>query len=144
MDRTEAGNDVGDIVLLGLAALVVQGEAVGLHVIEPDLVRAAVAGLGEDQYGGGHARVGLEHAGGHGDHGFEAVALDHFFADGLVRGGGAEEDAVRHDAGAAAADLEHPQEQRQEQQLGLLGFADLQQIGRDDIRVKAALEGGIG
>ena len=70
--------------------------------------------------------------------------LPQFFADGLVRGGGAEKHAVRHDAGAAAADLEHPQEQRKEQQLRLLCLADLQKIGGDDIRVQTALEGGIG
>ena len=137
-------DDVRDIILLRLAALIVEAVSVSLHVVEPDLVRPAVTGLGEDQNGGGHARVGLEHAGGHGDHGLQPVALNELLADGLVRGGGSEEHAVRHDAGAASAHLEHPQKQRQEQQLRLFSLADLQQIGGDDIRVQAAFEGGIG
>ena len=87
-----------------------------------------MAGLGEDQDGGGDPGVGLEHAGGHGDHGLQAVVLDQLLPDGLVCCGGAEEHAVRDDAGAAAAHLQHPQEEGQEEQLGLLGLADLQQI----------------
>ena len=140
----KAGHDVGDVVLGNGGALVVQGEAVGLHVIEPDLVRAAVAGLGEDEDGGGHAGVGLEHAGGHGNHGLQAVVFDELPADGFVGRGGAEEDAVGHDAGAAAANPEHPQKQGQEQELRLLGLADLEEVGGDDVRVQTPLEGGIG
>src|SRR3546814_20321527 len=43
-------------------ALVVQRVAVGLHVVEPDMVGAAGVGLREQQDGGGYARVGAEHA----------------------------------------------------------------------------------
>ena len=58
--------------------------------------------------------------------------------------GGPEQDTVRDDTGAPAAHPEHLQEQGQKQQLGLLGLAQLQQVGGHDIRVQAALEGGIG
>jgi len=40
--------------------LVVEGKAVGLHVIEPDVVRATGVGLGEEQDGGRDAGVGFE------------------------------------------------------------------------------------
>lgn len=50
----EPGHDIGDVVVGDLRALVVQGEAVGPHVVEPHLVRAAVAGLGEHQHRRGH------------------------------------------------------------------------------------------
>ena len=105
----EAGDDVRDVVGLGGAALVVEGEAVGPHVVEPDLIGAAVAGFGEDQDRGGNARIGLEDAGGHGDHGLEAVVFDQLLPDRLLRRGGSEEHAVWNDARAAAADPEHPQ-----------------------------------
>ena len=140
----EPGDDVRDIVLRYRTAFVVQGEAVGAHVVKPHLVRAAVAGLGENQHGGAHASVGLEHAGGHGDDSFQPVAIDDLPADGLVRGGAAEQHAVRHDAGAAPAGFEHLEEQGQEQQLRLFGFAGFEQIGTDDFGVQAALEGWIG
>ena len=140
----EPGHDVGDVVLLHRGALVVQGEAIGPHVVEPDLVRAAVTGLGEDKDRGGHAGIGLEHAGGHGDHGLQPVVFDELLADGHVGLGGAEEDPVRHDAGAAAAGAEHAEKQGQEEELRLLGPADLEQVGGDDVRVQAPLEGGIG
>lgn len=58
-----------------------------------------------------------------------------------MRGGGSEQHAVRDDAGASSADPQHLQEQGQEQQFCFLGLADLQQIGADDLRVQAALEG---
>ena len=45
----EPGEDVRDVAGLGGGALVVQGEAVGGHVVEPHAVRAAVPRLGEDQ-----------------------------------------------------------------------------------------------
>ena len=57
---------------------------------------------------------------------------------------GAEQHAVRHDHGAAAAVLEHAQHQGEEEQLGLLGL-DLAQQGRVDVLVvEAALERRIG
>ena len=45
-------------------AFVVERHAVGVHVVEPDVVRAAGVGLGEKEDGGGDAGVGLEHAAG--------------------------------------------------------------------------------
>jgi hypothetical protein len=56
-------------------ALVVQAPAVGLHVVEPDVVGAAGVGLGEEQDGGGHAGIGLEHAAGQRDHGVELLVF---------------------------------------------------------------------
>ena len=140
----KTGDDIRDIIFFGFTALVVERETVGLHVIKPDPVCTAVAGLGENQDSGGHAGVGLEHAGGHGDHGLEAVVFDELAPDVLMRLGRAEEHAVRHDAGAAAADAEHAQKEREEQKLRLLGLADLEEVGGDDVRVQAPLEGGIG
>ena len=119
----EAADDIRDIVLADRAALVIQGEAVGFHIIEPDLVSAAVIGFGEDQNGSADAGIGLKHTGGHGDNGFQPVPFDDFLADGLVRGGGTEENTVRDDAGTAPADFQHLQEQGQEEKLRFLCFA---------------------
>ena len=44
-------------------ALVVERQAVGLHVVEPDVIGAADAGLGEHQDRGRDAGIGPEHAG---------------------------------------------------------------------------------
>ena len=109
-------------------ALVVERQAVGVHVVEPDVVRAAGVGLGEEQDGGGDAGVGLEHAAGQRDHGVELLVLDQHLAQLLVRVARAEEHAVGHDDRGASAGLEQPQEQRQEEQLGLLGLDDLLQV----------------
>ena len=103
-----------------------------------------MAGLGKNQNGGGHARIGLEHAGRHRDHGLQPVAVHQLLADGLVRGGRTEQHAVRHDAGAAPADAQHPQEQGQKQQLGFLGLADFEKIHRHSVCVQTALEGRVG
>ena len=70
---------VVEVVLLGPSgppgprALVVQREAVGLDIVEPDVI--GLAALGEDQDGGRHAGVGLEHARGQRDHRLELVLL---------------------------------------------------------------------
>jgi hypothetical protein len=56
------------------------------------------------------------------------MILHQHFAQRLVGGGRAEEHAVGHDDGGPAAGLEQTQEQGAEQQLGLLGLDDLQQI----------------
>ena len=57
-------------------AFVVERHAVGVHVVEPDVVRAAGVGLGEEEDGGGDAGVGLEHAAGQRDDGVEFLFLD--------------------------------------------------------------------
>ena len=103
-----------------------------------------MAGLGEDQHRGRHPCIGLEYAAGHGDHGLQPVAVHQLFADGFVCGGRAEQYAVRHDAGAAPADAQHPQEQSQKQQFRFLGLADFQQICRNDVGIQTALERWIG
>ena len=69
-----AVEDVGDVVLGGGLALVVEGKAVVGHVVEPDLVGRGAAGEEED--GGGDAGVGFEDAAGHGEDAVEAVVLD--------------------------------------------------------------------
>ena len=88
--------------------------------------------------------LGLKHAGGHGDHGAELVVLDQLPADRRVRLGRAEQHAVRHDAGAAPARFEHPQKQREEQQLRLFRVGDGLQIVVDALGVDGALKGRIG
>ena len=69
-------DNIRDVVLRDGAALVVQTKPIRLHVVEPDFVRTAVPGLGEDQHGGGDARIGLEHAAGHGNDRLEAVVFN--------------------------------------------------------------------
>ena len=102
-----------------------------------------MAGLGENKNTGGHTCVGLEHAAGHRDDRLQPIALHQFLADGLVGSTRSEEDTVGNDAGTPTAGLQHPQEQCQEQQLRLLGLADLQQVSGHRIRIQTALEGGI-
>ena len=131
---------VGNVVFACRQALVVQGKAVVLHVVEPDIVRRAATG--EDQHGGGDARVGLEDAGGHGDDALQAVLLDQLLAGFDMGVAGAEQHAVGHDDGAASAHLQQAHEEMQEQQLRL--FAAHRQ-GRVDIGgVDGPLERGIG
>ena len=65
-------------------ALVIEAPAVGVHVVEPDVVGAAGVGLGEEQDRSRNARVGLENAAGQGDHGVELLVLDEHLAQGLV------------------------------------------------------------
>ena len=140
----EPGHDVRNVAVRRRGALVVQAEPVGVHIVKPHLVRAAVAGLGKDQHPGGHPRVRLEHPGGHGDHRLQPVVVHQLPPDVPVGLGRAEQHPVRHDDSAAPAHLEHPQEQRQEQKLRLFRFAQLQQVGGHDVRVQTALEGRIG
>ena len=71
------------------------------------------------------------------------MILHQLFADGFVRFGGTEQHAVRHDAGALAALFQHPQEQRQEQQLGLFRVGNSFQIIIDALSVNGALKGRI-
>ena len=120
----ETGNEVGDVVLAYLVALLVEGVAVGLHVVEPDVVGASGIGLGEDEDGGAYARVGQEHARGHRDDGLQAVVVYEFLADGLVSGAIAKEHAVGHDAGTTATSLQHAHEEGQEEEFRLLGLGD--------------------
>ena len=109
-------------------AFVVERQAVGVHVVEPDVVGAAGVGLGEDEDGGGDAGVGFEHAAGQRDDGVEFLFFDENLAQRLVRVGRAEEHAVGHDDGGASAGFEQAQEEGEEEQLGLLRLDDLQEI----------------
>ena len=85
---------------------IVERHAVGVHVVEPDIVRAAGVSLGEDEDRGGDAGVGFEHAAGKRDHGIELLVLDEELSQGFVRGGRPEEHAFGHDNGGASAGLE--------------------------------------
>ncbi len=60
-----------------------------------------------------------------------------------MRLGGAEQHAVGHDDGGAAAGLEQSQEQREEEQLGLLRLDDLQEILRRVLVIEVPANGGL-
>ena len=137
--------DIGEVGLVGLrGALVVEREAIGLHVVEPDVVGAAGVGLGEEEDGCGDPSVGLKDAGGHGDDGIEFLILHEQLADLLVGIGRAEEHAIRHDDGGAATGLENAKEERHEEQLGFLGLDDALEILGGGLVIKTACEGRIG
>ena len=136
----EPGDDVRDVVFLHLGALIIQREAVGFHIVEPHLVGAACAGLGKHQHRRGHACIGLEHAGRHGDDRPQLVILDQLFADALVRLAGTEQHTVRHDTGTATAGFQHPQEKREEKQFCLFGVGDGFQVVVDALGIHGALE----
>ncbi len=140
----EPVDQVGDVVFFDRISFIIQGEAVGFHVVEPHLVGAASTGFGEYQHGGGHAGVGFEDTGGHGNHGLKLVVFYQFFTDGFVGFATAEEDAVRNDAGAAAAFLENPEEKGQEEQFCFLGVGDGFQVIVDAFGVDGAFEWRIG
>ena len=125
-------------------ALVVEAATVGPEVVEPDVVGAAGVRLGEQQDGGRHAGVRLEHAARQRDDAVELLVLDEDAAQLLVGLGGPEQHAVGHDHRRPAAGLEQPQEQRQEEQLGLLGLDDLQEVLGGVLVVERAGEGRVG
>ena len=118
---------VRQIVLGHGFPLVVEREAIGLDVIEEDVV--CPSALGEDQDPGGHARVGPEHSAGQRDHGFQLVLVHQELAQLTVRTGRAEQHAIGHDGRRPAAGVQHAQDQREEEQLGFLGL-DLAQEAR--------------
>ena len=121
-------DDIRNIRFIHRRALIIQTETVCGHIVEPDLIRASVSGLGKDQNGSGNAGIGFEHAGRHGNDGFQAVILHNLFPDVLVRFRRAEENAVRDDARAASTDFQHAQKKCQKQKLRLLGLADAEKI----------------
>ena len=57
-----------------------------------------------------------------------------------MRFAGTEQNAVRHDAGAASAGFEHPQEERKEQKFRLFGVGDGFQVIVDALGIHSALE----
>ena len=57
-------------------AFVIERPAVGFHVVEPDVIRSAGVGFGEEENGGRHAGVGLEDAGGQRHDRVQFVAFD--------------------------------------------------------------------
>lgn len=97
-------------------------------LVEPDFAGAGFFALGEDgacfleeQDGGLHARVGLEHICREGDDGFEGVFKEELAAQFAVSLGAAEENAIRHDDGGTATDLEQVEHEPDEEQLALGG-----------------------
>lgn len=139
----EAEDEVRDIILFHRISLIIEGEAVGFHVIKPHLVRPAGIGLGEDENGSGDAGIGFEDAGGHGNHSLELVMLDKFFADGFVRFAAAEEDAVGDDAGAAATLLQRAEEEGEEEELCLLRIRHGLQLFVNAFSIDASFEGRV-
>ena len=136
----EPPDDIRNIVLLNRTPLVIQTEAIVLHVVEPDVIRSAGFGFGKNKDRRRYARVRFEYAGRHRDYGFQTVVLHDFLSDGLVCLRRTEQHPVRNDAGTSTADFQHAKEQCYEQKLRLLRLGDLQQIRRDDIVIQASLE----
>ena len=93
---------------------------------------------------GGDPGVGFEDARGHGDDGVELLLLDQDRAQGPVRLARSEEHAVGHDDSGASSCLEQAEEEREEQQLGLLCLDDLLQILGDGLVVEASRKRRIG
>jgi hypothetical protein len=85
-------------------------------------------GSSEQQDGGGHTGIGAEDAGRQLDDPIELLVFDQHAADLLVRRRRAEEHTVRDDDRRAATRLEQLQEQRHEQQFGLLRLDDPLQV----------------
>ena len=102
------------------------------------MVGAADVGLREEQDGGRDTGVRAEDAGRQLDDGVELLVLDEHPAQLLMRLGRAEQHAVGHDDRGAAAELEQAEEQREEEQLGLLGLDDLLQVLRASPRSRAS------
>ena len=142
----QGGSRHGALFVVGQerGAFVVERHAVGVYVVEPNVVRAAGVGLGEEEDGGGDAGVGLEHAAGQRDDGVEFLLLDEELAQGLVRIRRAEEHAIRHDDGGASAGLEQAQEEGEEEQLGLLRLHDLLEVLGAVLVVERPGEGRVG
>ena len=108
------------------------------------MVGAAAHGLGEEQDGGADARIGLEHAAGQADDGIQLLFFHQQAAQLPVRLAAAKQHAVGHDDGGAPAGLEQAQEQGQEQQLGLPGLDDGQQVLGGVLVVQTAGKGRVG
>ena len=108
-----------------LAEMLVERDAVGLDIVEPDTVGAADGGLGEDEDRGRDAGVRLEHAAGEGDDGVELLLLDEDLPERPVGDARPEEDAVGDDDGGAAAGLQEPEEEGEEEDRRCHGERDV-------------------
>ena len=125
-------------------ALIVEAPAIGFHVVEPDLIRPAGVGFGEQQDGRRHTRIRLERAAGQRDDGIELLILHQHLPQRPVGIGGAEENPIRHDDRRTTARLEQAEKQGQEEQFGLLGLDDRQQILGGVFVIERTGEGRIG
>lgn len=112
---------IGNIILRNLRALIIKAEPIGLHVIEPDLVRSACTGLCKNEHSGGNTGIRLKYTGRHGNHSTELMVFHELFPNRLVCCGGAEQHPVRNNAGTLTALFQHTQEQRKKQKLRLFG-----------------------
>lgn len=102
------GNGVELLVGEERGPLVVERPAVGVAVVEPDVVGAAGVRLRAEEDGGRDTGVRLEDAAGEGDDGVELLLLDQDLPERPVGGPRTEEDAVGDDDGGAAPGLQEP------------------------------------
>ena len=136
------GDKIGKVVFIGLLdTLVVEGAAVGLHIVEPDMIGASA--LGENKDGGGDARVGLEDAGGKGNDGFQLMVVHEHLAHAHMGGAGAEEDSIGNDDGGLAALIEHSEDENEEEEFAFLGLHPAAKAGVHVIGIDRAFERGI-
>ena len=117
----ESVNHIRNVIVGYRRTLVIERISISLHVIKPYLFRSTTVGLAENKNGGRNSGVWLEHATRHGDDGTQLLVVNYLLADSHVSPGSSEEHSIRHDAGAAAAQLQGADKLSQEQQLGLAG-----------------------
>src|SRR5208283_4039492 len=72
------------------------------------------------------------------------MLFDELLAQILMGLGRPKQNPVGHDNSGSAADPKEPQEQREKEQLGLLGFDDLLEILRGCLEIQRPGEGRIG
>lgn len=124
--------------------LIVQRLPVGLHIIEPDILRSPGTGFCENENGRAHPGVGFKHPAWHGDHRFQLVVGNNLLPERFMRLAIPEQHAIGDDHRAPAARLELPQHQGKEEQFGFGGIGNVLQSGRNALLVDGTLEGRIG
>ena len=117
----EAVYHIRNVIVGYRRTLVIERISIRLHVVKPYLVRSTTVGLAEHKNGGRNSGVWLEHATRHGNDGTQLLVVNYLLADSHVSPGSSEEHSIRHDAGAAAAQLQGADKLSEEQQLGLAG-----------------------
>ena len=126
----EFGLDLREVVLLDGAALGAEAEAVVLHFEEGDGVALPGERLVEDEDGGLHAGVGIEHARRERDDGDEGV-LDEHLPQVFVGGLALEDDALGHDDAGAAGGREVLGHVVHEEHFAALGLDGEAVVGLD-------------
>ena len=102
------------------------------HISELDVA------VGENQNGGRHSRIRLEHARRHRNHSLQLLIFYQFMADCLMRLGGTKENTIRDNAGASTTDFEHLCKQHHKEQFGFSGLTQSEQIFADFLLEHAA------